>query len=77
MVGAWEHLPAARVPAPLAPHVVAMHGYAADGLVPGVHRGLPSAGLTLVRCGSVSACQQWLHHLQLAVVVRSRHLEPF
>jgi AraC-like DNA-binding protein len=48
MVGAWEHLPAARVPAPLAPHVVAMDGYSADGLAPGVHRGLPSAGLTLV-----------------------------
>ena len=48
MVGAWEHLPAARVPAPLAPHVLAMYGYSAHGLVPGVHRGLPSAGLTLV-----------------------------
>jgi hypothetical protein len=48
MVGAWEHLPAARVPAPLAPHVVAMDGYCAEGLAPGVHRGLPSAGLTLV-----------------------------
>ena len=48
MVGAWEHLPAARVPAPLAPHVLAMYGYSAEGLVPGVHRGLPSAGLTLV-----------------------------
>ncbi len=48
MVGAWEHLPAARVPAPLARHVVAMDGYSADGLAPGVHRGLPSAGLTLV-----------------------------
>lgn len=48
MVGAWEHLPAARVPPPLVPHVVAMHGYCADGLAPGVHRGLPSAGLTLV-----------------------------
>ncbi|WP_416952833.1 helix-turn-helix domain-containing protein [Nocardioides sp. T5] len=48
MVGAWEHLPAARVPAPLARHVVAMDGYSAEGLAPGVHRGLPSAGLTLV-----------------------------
>lgn len=48
MVGAWEHLPAPRVPAPLAPHVLAMYGYSADGLAPGVHRGLPSAGLTLV-----------------------------
>ena len=48
MVGAWEHLPAARVPAPLAPHVLAMYGYSAAGLAPGVHRGLPSAGLTLV-----------------------------
>src|SRR6478735_8070544 len=48
MVGAWEHLPAARVPAPRAPHVLAMYGYSAEGLAPGVHRGLPSAGLTLV-----------------------------
>ncbi|WP_299923532.1 hypothetical protein [uncultured Nocardioides sp.] len=37
MVGAWEHLPAARVPAPLARHVVAMDGYSAEGLAPGVH----------------------------------------
>lgn len=48
MVGAWEHLPAARVPAPLTPHVSSMYGYSAVGLDPGVHRGLPSAGLTLV-----------------------------
>jgi hypothetical protein len=29
MVGTWEDLPAARVPAPLAPHVLAMYGYSA------------------------------------------------
>jgi AraC-like DNA-binding protein len=46
--GAWEHLPAAQVPAPLRPHVRSMYGYAASGLAPGVHRGLPSAALTLV-----------------------------
>jgi AraC-like DNA-binding protein len=48
MGGAWEHLPAARVPAPLARHVSSMYGYSAVGLEPGVHRGLPSSGLTLV-----------------------------
>ncbi|MCP3421307.1 helix-turn-helix domain-containing protein [Nocardioides pinisoli] len=48
VVGAWEHLPAARVAAPLTPHVSSMYGYSAVGLDPGVHRGLPSAGLTLV-----------------------------
>ena len=44
----WEHPAAAQIPAPLRPHVEAMYGYAASGLEPGVHRGLPSDGLTLV-----------------------------
>lgn len=48
MAGTWEHPPAARVAAPLRRHVVAMYGYAGWGLEPGVHRGLPSDGLTLV-----------------------------
>ncbi|MBC2933611.1 AraC family transcriptional regulator [Nocardioides sp. zg-1228] len=48
MGGGWEQVPEARVPAPLAPHVTSMYGYAASGLAPGVHRGLPSAELTMV-----------------------------
>ncbi|WP_185996492.1 AraC family transcriptional regulator [Nocardioides campestrisoli] len=48
MGGVWGHPPAARVPASLRPYVDAMFGYSADGLTPGVHRGLPSHGLTLV-----------------------------
>lgn len=48
MAGVWELPPAASVPAPLKPHVATMFGYAATGLSPGVHRGLPSDLLTLV-----------------------------
>ncbi|HEV2796360.1 MAG TPA: AraC family transcriptional regulator [Nocardioides sp.] len=48
MPGRWELPPPARVPAALRPHVAAMFGYAATGLTPGVHRGLPSELLTLV-----------------------------
>lgn len=40
--------PAARIPASLRRHVEAMYGYAGFDLGPGVHRGLPSDGLTLV-----------------------------
>ncbi len=36
------------MPVRLRPHVSAMFGYRAHGLEPGVHRGLPSPGLTLV-----------------------------
>lgn len=43
-----EHPPPAPIPAPLVPHVDAMYGYSAEGLDPGVHRGLPSDRLTLV-----------------------------
>lgn len=45
---AWDDPPAAKIPAPLRTHVEAMYGYAGSGLVPGVHRGLPSHSLTLV-----------------------------
>ena len=44
----WDDPPAARIPQPLRGHVEAMYGFAASGLAPGVHRGLPSDGLTLV-----------------------------
>ena len=48
MPASWELPPPAQVPAALRPHVAAMFGYAATGLTPGVHRGLPSELLTLV-----------------------------
>ena len=48
MPGSWELPPPAQVPTALRPHVAAMFGYAATGLTPGVHRGLPSELLTLV-----------------------------
>ncbi len=44
----WAHPPAARIPPPLRSHVEAMYGFAASGLEPGVHRGLPSDSLTIV-----------------------------
>ena len=48
MPATWEVPPPARIPAPLRPHVASMFGFAATGLAPGVHRGLPSELLTLV-----------------------------
>lgn len=44
----WESPEPARVPGVLRPFVSAMYGYAASGLTPAVHRGLPGRTLTVV-----------------------------
>ena len=46
--GLWTTPPPARLPATLRPFLDRVDGYAADGLLPGVHRGLPGRTLTLV-----------------------------
>jgi len=48
MDGTWDPVPPATVPARLRPYVASMAGYAAHGLRPGTHRGLPSTELTLI-----------------------------
>ncbi len=46
--GPWTTPPPAVLPARLRPFVASMAGYAADGLVPGVHRGVPGPMLTFI-----------------------------
>ncbi len=48
MGAGWSNPPPLQVPQRLRPHVRAIYGYAAAGMTPGVHRGLPSDTLTLV-----------------------------
>ncbi|MFY0405694.1 helix-turn-helix domain-containing protein [Solicola sp. PLA-1-18] len=48
MTPLWETPAPAVLPRALRPFVSAMHGYAASGLTPDVHRGLPGRSLTLV-----------------------------
>ena len=62
--GAWTTPPPATLPAALRPFLARVAGYAADGLVPGVHRGLPGRALTLVLAvdaplGVASSAADW------------------
>lgn len=81
--GLWTTPPAAALPAALRPFLGSVAGYAADGLVPGVHRGLPGRALTLVLAvdaplGVASSAADWaagrVQHQQ--VTLGGLHTEP-
>ncbi len=48
MAAGWDNPAPLRVPQRLRPYVREIYGYAATGMTPGVHRGLPSTSLTVV-----------------------------
>ena len=81
--GLWTTPPAAVVPAVLRPFLGSVFGYAATGLVPGVHRGLPGRALTLVLAvdaplGVAASAADWaagrVQHQQ--VTLGGLHTEP-
>lgn len=81
--GLWTTPPAAPLPAALRPFLGSVAGYAAEGLEPGVHRGLPGRTLTLVLAvdaplGVASSAADWaagrVQHQR--VTLGGLHTEP-